>query len=140
MMALNIFTIKNGNYLMKKAIRIVAALPGVMFFLIGMQWIFSPATAAGAIGMEVLDGMARSSQIGDLGSFFLAGSCMIFLGVYTLNRTWFYAASLLVGGAAVIRTLAWTLQDAPLATQSITVEVVITIILLLAASKICEKA
>ena len=124
---------------MKKTIRIVAALPGIMFFLIGLQWMFSPTAAAKAIGMELLDGMARSSQIGDLGSFFFAGSCIILLGVYTLNRTWFFASAMLVGGAAVIRTMAWALHDAPLATQSIAIEVVICIIMLVAATQICAK-
>lgn len=115
------------------AIRILVALPGVLFLVNGIQWIFAPAAVAKSLGMPLLEGTARSTQIGDLGAFFLAGSAMILIGAATKERTWLLAAALLIGGAAVVRTLAWALQGAPFAAQFIVPEVVMTAILLFGA-------
>ncbi|MCZ6459014.1 MAG: hypothetical protein O6766_06585 [Gammaproteobacteria bacterium] len=113
---------------MNKALRILTALPAVMFLATSVRWLVDPAGAAATIGMPLLDGLARSSQIGDLGAFFLAAGSMLLLGVITLQREWFYGAALLFGGAAVFRVLAWAAQDAALATPMIVVEVVVTLL------------
>ena len=121
---------------LNKTLRVIAALPGLLFLSMGIRWIVAPEAVAKELGMPLLDGMARSTQIGDLASFFVALGCMILLGVFTLQRTWFYAAAMLLGGAAVFRTLAWMMHDAALATESIAVEVVVTAILLTAAVRL----
>ena len=113
---------------MNKALRILTALPAVLFLATSVRWLVDPAGAAATIGMPLLDGLARSSQIGDLGAFFLAAGSMLLLGVITLQREWFYGAALLFGGAAVFRVLAWVAQDAALATPMIVVEVVVTLL------------
>ncbi len=121
---------------MNKILRGVVALPAILFILIGLQWLGDPAAAANGLGMILMDGMGRSSQMGDVGSFFLMGGVIATLGVITLRREWFYAFALLVGGAAVFRIVAWLAHDAPFATVSIIVEVVITALMLFAASRI----
>ena len=121
---------------LNKTLRVIATLPGLLFLSMGIRWIVAPEAVAKELGMPLLDGMARSTQIGDLASFFVALGCMILLGVFTLQRTWFYAAAMLLGGAAVFRTLAWMMHDAALATESIAVEVVVTAILLTAAVRL----
>ena len=113
---------------MNKALRILTTLPAVMFLATSVRWLVDPEGAAATIGMPLLDGLARSSQIGDLGAFFLAAGSMLLLGVITLQREWFYGAALLFGGAAVFRVLAWAAQDAALATPMIVVEVVVTLL------------
>lgn len=125
---------------MDKVIRIVAALPGIMFVVMGLRWVVDPAGAAAAVGMPLLDGVARSNQIGDLGSFFVGAGIMILLGVVTLQRIWLYCASLLIGVVAIFRVLAWAVQDAALTTQFIGVEIVITALLLFAASRLSRTA
>lgn len=121
---------------MDKVIRVVAALPGIMFVVMGLRWVVDPAGAAAAVGMPLLDGVGRSTQIGDLGSFFVGAGIMILLGVVTLQRTWLYCASLLIGIVAIFRVLAWVVHDAALATQFIGVEILITTLLLFAASRL----
>ena len=113
---------------MNKVLRILTALPALMFLATSVRWLVDPEGAAATIGMPLLDGLARSSQIGDLGAFFLAAGSMLLLGVITLQRAWFYGAALLFGGAAVFRVLAWAAQDAALATPMIVVEVVVTLL------------
>jgi len=120
---------------MSKAVRTIAALPGILFVGMGIRWIADPAGAAAVIGLPLLDGVARSSQIGDMGSFFFATGAMILIGVATLQRNWLYAASMVIGGAAIFRVLAWLVQDAAFPAHLIAPEVVFAAILLFAASK-----
>ena len=121
---------------MNKALKIITCLPAVLFALVGLRWLVDPAGAAGELGMPLLDGIGRSAQIGDFGSFFITLSVLILLGVFTGRREWLYAPALMLGLAAAIRALAWGVYDAAFATSAIVVEVVVTAILLFAASRI----
>ena len=121
---------------MTKALRIITALPGILFLSIGLRWLFTPATVAAELKMPMLEGMARSSQIGDLGSYFTGMGLMILIGVVGTQRIWLFAAAILVGGAAFYRTMAWIFQDAALATDSITIEVVVTVLVLATALRL----
>ena len=81
--------------------RIVAAIPGVLLLVSGVGWLTDPAAAAEGLGMPLLEGIGRSTQIGDFAAFFLAGSAMVLIGAWTVRTGWLLAAALLVGGAAV---------------------------------------
>ena len=100
---------------MQKTLRIVVALPGVMFLASGLNWLFWPESAAQGLGLPLLDGIARSTQIGDIGSFFFGTSAMILTGSITARPTWLYAAAMLLGGAAAMRVAAWALHGADFA-------------------------
>ena len=102
----------------------------------GLQWLITPQSAAEGLGMPLLEGVARSTQIGDLGAFFIATSAMILLGAIKANAQWLHGAALLLGGAALMRTASWMLHEADFATQFIVAEVVMTAILLFCAAKI----
>jgi hypothetical protein len=118
-----------------KGLRIAVAIPGVFFLLNGLGWLFDPKSAAEGLGMPLLDGLGRSTQVGDLGAFFLALSAMILLGAWTLQRQWIYSACMVLGGAAVVRTIAWLAHGADFAGAFIGVEVVVTLGLLAAVSR-----
>ena len=85
---------------MKRVLKIVAGLFGVFFALMGLRWVFDPSSAAESLGMVLLDGNALSTQIGDLGSFFITVGVMTLIGVITQTRHWFYAPSMLLLVAA----------------------------------------
>jgi hypothetical protein len=121
---------------MNKILRGILVLPALLFILLGLQWLADPAAAAKGLGMTLMDGMGRSSQMGDVGSFFLMSGTMALIGVITLRREWFYAPAMLIAGAALFRIVAWLAHDAPFATASIIIEVVITSLLLFGASRI----
>ena len=121
---------------MNKAIKTVTLLPAILLGLVGLRWLIDPAGAAGELGMPLLDGLGRSTQIGDLTSFFITSSVLIFLGVFTGKREWLYAPAVLLGLTAIFRILAWAVHGAAFATAAIAVEVVSTAILLFAASRI----
>jgi hypothetical protein len=118
---------------MDKVFRALAGLIGLLFVIMGVRWVIDPAGAAGAIGLPVLEGLALSSQIGDLGAFFFAGGAMALFGAWKQKAAWYLAPALLIGTAAVFRILAALVQDATMAPQMIIPELVMTGILLMAA-------
>jgi hypothetical protein len=123
---------------MSGALRILLVLPAIGFVVTGLRFAVAPAGAAKGLAMPLLDGAARSSQIGDLGAFFLGMGLMILAAVVTLKREWFVAPAILLGFAATLRVLAWLFHDAPLLLQMIIPEVVIASLLVLAARKLTE--
>ena len=121
---------------MKNVLRIVAGLVGILFFLNGLQWIISPANVAASLGMPLLEGVGLSTQIGDLGSFFITVGAMTLIGVITTIRHWFYAPSMLLLVAALYRTLSTLLYGAPFVMSAIVVEVSVGLFLIFAGSRI----
>ncbi len=114
---------------MERAIQIFIALPGVLMGIQAVGWLVGPKGAAEALGMPLLDGVARSTQIGDMTAFFTGLCAMVLLGAIRKNATWLAAAAIVLGGAAIFRTTAWMFHGADLATQFIVPELVLTAIL-----------
>ena len=121
---------------MKNVLRIVAGLVGILFFLNGLQWIISPANVAESLGMPLSEGVGLSTQIGDLGSFFITVGAMTLIGVISTTRHWFYAPSMLLLVAALYRTLSTLLYGAPFVMSAIVVEVSVGLFLIFAGSRI----
>ena len=124
---------------MKNVLRIVAGLVGILFFLNGLQWIISPANIAESLGLPLLEGVGLSTQIGDLGSFFITVGAMTFIGAISTTRHWFYAPSMLLLVAALSRTLSTLLYGAPFVMSAIVVEVSVGLFLIFAGSRIETK-
>lgn len=124
---------------MNKVLRVLIALPGIFFVVMGLRWLVDPAGAAGSMSMELLDGIGRSTQIGDLAVFFLALGMMILVGLITSQRRWFYVPALMLLGAAIFRVLAWLLHDAALAGQMIGLELVVACLLLFGSSRLAAR-
>ncbi len=125
---------------MSKAIRALALLPALAFLFTGLNWLTQPDVAAASLGLPLLDGVARSSQIGDMAAFFLSGSFMIFIGLVTNKRIWLQAPAMVIGLTAICRVLAWLLHDAALPMNLLAAEVVFSLILLLVASKLPRES
>ena len=124
---------------MNNLLRIVAGLVGILFFLNGLQWIISPANVAASLGMPLLEGVGLSTQIGDLGSFFITVGAMTLIGAITTTRHWFYAPSMLLLVAAIYRTLSTLLYGAPFVMSAIVVEVSVGLFLIFAGPRIETK-
>ncbi len=124
---------------MKNVLRVIAGLVGILFFLNGLQWIISPANVAASLGMPLLEGVGLSTQIGDLGSFFITVGAMTLIGAITTTRHWFYAPSMLLLVAALYRTLSTILYGAPFVMSAIIVEISVGLFLIFAGSRIATK-
>jgi hypothetical protein len=116
-------------------LRVVAGLIGTLFLVQAISWMIDPADAAKALGMPLLDGLARSTQVGDFTSFFLALGTMGILGALRMSATWLRAAAMLLGGAAAMRTLAWAIHGADFASEFIAIETVAAAVLLFIAAR-----
>ena len=121
---------------MNKVLSVIIALLGVLFLLIGLRWQVDPSAAAATLGMPLLDGAGRSTQIGDMTAFFLTLGVVILMGLVTAQRIWFYPACMLLGIAAAGRILAWAGHGAAFAVDMIAVEVIITGFLLFASRRL----
>lgn len=111
---------------------------GALFALLGVRWLLDPAGAAEGLGMPLLDGLARSTQVGDFASFFLVAGLTAILGASPGRAGLLRVPAALIGGAAVTRTLAWLYRGADFATSFIAVEVLVGALLLWAASRLAD--
>jgi hypothetical protein len=124
---------------MKNVLRIVAGLLGLFFLINGIQWIVNPASIAEQLGMPLLEGAGLSTQIGDIGSFFITVGVMTLVGVITTTHHWFYAPSMLLLIAAIYRTLSTLIYDAPFVMSAIVLEVVVGLFLIFVGSRISTQ-
>ena len=119
---------------MHARLRLTIVLLGAFFTLQGIAWLVDPARVAASLGMPLLDGLARSTQVGDLAVFFLVAGVTMLVGSRPGRAALLYVPAGLIGGAAITRTLAWALQGAAFAALFITVEVIVGLLLLRAAA------
>lgn len=122
----------------KRVLRVVLALPAIGFLVTGLRFAVAPAGAAKGLAMPLLDGAARSSQIGDVGALFMGMGLMILTALATRKREWFIAPAILLALVAVFRLLAFLFHDAALLINMIVAEVVIASLLVLASKNLIE--
>ena len=113
--------------------KILTGLVALLMGLTAVQWLINPAGAAEGLGMPLLEGIGRSSQVGDFSAFFIGVTAFCVLGLLKKQTLWIYSAAIILGLAAAMRTLAWAVHGAPFATVMIAVEVVMTVMLLVSA-------
>lgn len=112
--------------------KFLSSIPAVVFLIIGVFWVLQPGIMAENFGMVLSSDLGLSSQIGDLGSYFVSSALMIFYGIYTNNTHWFYPPILIMLLTALFRTLSTLLHDAPFAVDMIGSEILFSGILIYA--------
>ena len=124
---------------MKTILKVLVALPAVLFLTMGLRWLVNPAGIAPDFGLSLETGVGLSSQVGDMSAFFLLlGVCML-AALVSGRRLWYYPPMILLSLTAVGRILAWLLHDAALAVNLIAPEVIVTVILLLASRRLPDR-
>ena len=121
---------------MASPLRIVTMLLGALFALQGLLWIVDPERAAAGLGMALLEGVARSTQIGDLSALFLTAGATILFGARPGHARLLYVPMGLFGVAAIARTLAWALHGAAFTGSFIAIELGMAALLLTAAQRL----
>ncbi|MEM6581609.1 MAG: hypothetical protein AAF699_10075 [Pseudomonadota bacterium] len=124
---------------MKPILRVIVVLPGLFFTLTGVVWLVQPARAAASLGMPLLEGAGRSTQVADMAVFFFAVGIMILLSAIKLRSHWFLIPALMLLGAAAFRTLAWLVHGADFVASAVAVEVIVGCLLLFARSQLEER-
>ena len=125
---------------MEKILRVIAGFFGAFFLLMGLRWIIDPSSAAASLSMPLLDGAGLSTQIGDVGSFFVTIGAMTLIGAIKQERHWLYAPSMLLLVAALYRVLSTLLHGAAFAMPLIAIEIIIGLFLIFAGPKISKEA
>ncbi len=108
---------------------------GALFTLQGIGWLVVPEWAATGLGMPLLDGLGRSTQVGDFAAFFLVLGLSILAGSAPERRRWLFFPAALLASAAFGRTIAWAAHEADFAAVFIPVEVLTCLFLLFSASR-----
>ena len=114
--------------------KIIAIVPGIPLLANALLFIVQPRTVVADLGMPLLDGIGRSTQLADLGAFFAFSAVMIIYGVIKSQSELLRLAALLLGMTAVLRVLAWVAHGAGLATSLIAAEVVLVVWLVASAA------
>jgi len=125
---------------MKNFLRVLAGFFGAFFLLMGLRWIIDPSSAAASLSMPLLEGAGLSTQIGNVGSFFITIGVMTLIGVIKQKRHWLYAPSILLLVAAFYRVLSTILHGAAFALPSIAIEIIVGLFLIFAGSKISKES
>ena len=108
----------------RRLIQVVAALPGLLMLNNAVGLVLAPEGVLANLGMAYLDGIGRSTQIGDLGAFFACSAGFILYGAFMALPRWLMAGGAMLLVAAVYRLLATAVHGADLATLFIGIEVV----------------
>ncbi len=109
---------------MRSPLRVLTLVVGAFFVLQGLGWLANPASAAAGLAMPLLDGLARSTQVGDFAAFFLAIGATTLVGTRPGHAQLLLVPAGILGAAAVARILAWALHSAGFASVFIGVEVI----------------
>ncbi|MBX3025053.1 hypothetical protein KF840_09100 [bacterium] len=121
-------------------LRLAVAVLGGFFVLQGLGWIIVPRRAAAGLGMPLLTGIGRSTQVGDFAAFFLVAGFTMLAGSRPGRAHWLRFPAALIGGAAITRTLAWLLHGADFAALFITIELATGLLLWRAAGHLDAPA
>ena len=73
-----------------------------------------------------------------MSSFFLTIGILMLVALVTGRRVWYYPPATLLLLTAIGRLIAWLVHDAALAPQQIGVEIVVTVILLVASRRLAQ--
>jgi len=111
-------------------LRGLAAVPGIPMLINAVGFVTDPSQVAATLGMPLLEGVGRSTQVGDFGAFFLSLTGFIFYGAFAVKPAWIRAAAIMLALAALLRVVAWLFHGADFASLFIAVEVILTIWLL----------
>ena len=117
-----------------------AGVIGALALLASINWVLNPAGAAASLGMPLLEGVGRSTQLGDLTAFFTGIGVLSIVGAWRKSPTLLLSAALFLGLTAIFRTLAWAVHGADFATAAIVAEVILCTLLVLCAKAISGVA
>lgn len=100
---------------------------GVVLAIIALRWILSPEDSANSLGMVLLDGAGRNTQIRDFTALFASTSIFCFLSITTRQYQWIFSSGIVFSLIALISVLASQLHDAPLTYSSLIAEIIFAV-------------
>ena len=105
----------------------LSGILGVVLAIIALRWILSPEDSAYSLGMVLLDGAGRNTQIRDFTALFASTSIFCFLSIVTRQYQWIFSSGIVFSLIALINVLASQLHDAPLTYSSLIAEIIFAV-------------
>ena len=105
----------------------LSGILGVVLAIIALRWILSPEDSANSLGMVLLDGAGRNTQIRDFTALFASTSIFCFLSIVTRHYQWIFSSGIVFSLIALISVLASQLHDAPLTYSSLIAEIIFAV-------------
>ena len=111
----------------------LSGILGVVLAIIALRWILSPEDSANSLGMVLLDGAGRNTQIRDFTALFASTSIFCFLSITTRQYQWIFSSGIVFSLIALISVLASQLHDAPLTYSSLIAEIIFAVMVFTSA-------
>ena len=105
----------------------LSGILGLVLAIIALRWILSPEYSANALGMVLLDGAGKNTQIRDFTALFASTSIFCFLSITTRQYQWIFSSGIVFSLIALISVLASQLHDAPLTYSSLIAEIIFAV-------------
>ena len=105
----------------------LSGILGLVLAIIALRWILSPEDSANSLGMILLDGAGRNTQIRDFTALFASTSIFCFLSIATKQFQWIFSSGIVFTLIALISVLASQLHDAPLSYSSLIAEIIFAV-------------
>jgi hypothetical protein len=106
----------------------LSGILGLVLAIIALRWILSPEDSANSLGMVLLDGAGRNTQIRDFTALFASTSIFCFISITTRQYQWIFSSGIVFLLIALISVLASQLHDAPLTYSSLIAEIIFAVI------------
>ena len=125
--------------MINNVLKVLVALPAVLFLVMGLRWLVDPAGIAPQFGFPLATGVGLSTQVGDMSAFMLLLGICILTALVSGRRLWYYPPIILLSLAALGRIIAWLLHDAALPVDMVAPEVIVPILLFLASRRLPDR-
>ena len=111
-----------------KLANILSGILGIVLTIIAIRWILLPEESAISLGMILLDGSGRNTQIRDFTSIFASTAIFCFLSIATKQFQWIFSSGIIFSIITIISIVASQLHDAPITYSSLIAEIIFAIL------------
>ena len=111
-----------------KLANILSGILGLVLTIIAIRWILLPEESANSLGMILLDGSGRNTQIRDFTSIFASTAIFCFLSIATKQFQWIFSSGIIFSIIATISITASQLHEAPITYSSLIAEIIFAIL------------
>ncbi|MDA9963244.1 hypothetical protein N9D41_00050 [Gammaproteobacteria bacterium] len=116
-----------------KLANILSGILGIVLTIIAIRWILLPEESANSLGMILLDGSGRNTQIRDFTSIFASTAIFCFLSIATKQFQWIFSSGIIFSIIAIMSIVSSQLHEAPITYSSLIAEIIFAMIALASA-------
>ncbi|MDC0546847.1 hypothetical protein OAO59_02230 [Gammaproteobacteria bacterium] len=111
-----------------KLANILSGILALVLTIIAIRWILLPEESANSLGMILLDGSGRNTQIRDFTSIFASTAIFCFLSIATKQFQWIFSSGIIFLIIAIMSIVASQLYEAPITYSSLIAEIIFAMI------------